>query len=119
MAIYHFHVTQVSRGKGQSAIAAAAYRAGERLQDHYYGEYADYTAKGGVVYTEIIAPDYVPESFHDRETLWNAVEKVEKHPKAQLAWNSFRVESISQSEKYPWVWKAAWMDASGNKVRKQ
>lgn len=38
MAIYHFHVTQVSRGKGQSAIAAAAYRAGERLQDHYYGE---------------------------------------------------------------------------------
>ena len=86
MAIYHFHVTQVSRGKGQSAIAAAAYRAGERLQDHYYGEYADYTAKGGVVYTEIIAPDYVPESFHDRETLWNAVEKVEKHPKAQLAY---------------------------------
>ena len=45
MAIYHFHVTQVSRGKGQSAIAAAAYRAGERLQDHYYGEFADYTAK--------------------------------------------------------------------------
>lgn len=36
MAIYHFHVTQVSGGKGQSAIAAA-YRAGERLQDHYYG----------------------------------------------------------------------------------
>ena len=57
MAIYHFHVTQVSRGKGQAAIAAAAYRAGERLQDHYYGEFADYTAKGGVVYTEIIAPD--------------------------------------------------------------
>ena len=73
MAIYHFHVTQVSRGKGQSAIAAAAYRAGERLQDHYYGEFADYTAKGGVVYTEIIAPDYVPESLHDRETLWNEV----------------------------------------------
>lgn len=87
MAIYHFHVTQVSRGKGQSAIAAAAYRAGERLQDHYYGEFADYTAKGGVVYTEIIAPDYVPESLHDRETLWNEVESVEKHPKAQLAYS--------------------------------
>lgn len=87
MAIYHFHVTQVSRGKGQSAIAAAAYRAGERLQDHYYGEFADYTAKGGVVYTEIIVPDYVPESLHDRETLWNEVESVEKHPKAQLAYS--------------------------------
>ena len=87
MAIYHFHVTQVSRGKGQSAIAAAAYRAGKRLQDHYYGEFADYTAKGGVAYTEIIAPDYVPESLHDRETLWNEVESVEKHPKAQLAYS--------------------------------
>lgn len=29
----------------------------------------------------------MPESFHDRETLWNAVEKVEKHPKAQLAYS--------------------------------
>ena len=100
MAIYHFHVTQVSRGKGQSAIAAAAYRAGERLQDHYYGEYADYTAKGGVVYTEIIAPDYVPESFHDRETLWNAVEKVEKHPKAQLAWMRVETKSGNSDETF-------------------
>lgn len=87
MAIYHFHVTQVSRGKGQSAIAAAAYRAGERLQNKYYGEYADYTAKGGVIYTEIMAPDYVPELLLDRETLWNEVEAVEKHPKAQLAYS--------------------------------
>ena len=87
MAIYHFHVTQVSRGKGQSAIAAAAYRAGERLQNKYYGEYADYTAKGGVIFTEIMAPDYVPELLLDRETLWNEVEAVEKHPKAQLAYS--------------------------------
>ena len=35
MAIYHFHVTQISRGKGQTAISAAAYRAGERLHDTY------------------------------------------------------------------------------------
>ena len=32
-------------------------------------------------------PDFVPEEYHDRQTLWNAVEKVEKHPAAQLAYS--------------------------------
>lgn len=35
MALYHFHATQVKRSAGQSAIAAAAYRAGERLLTTY------------------------------------------------------------------------------------
>ncbi len=87
MALYHFHVSQVRRSAGQSSVAAAAYRAGERLEDHYYGDVADYTAKGGVIHTEIMAPDYVPESFYNREFLWNAVEEVERHPKAQLAYS--------------------------------
>ena len=46
MALYHFHVSRVSRGAGQSAVASAAYRAGEELEDEYYGEIADYTNKG-------------------------------------------------------------------------
>ena len=46
MALYHFHVSRVSRGAGQSAVASAAYRAGEKLEDEYYGEVADYTNKG-------------------------------------------------------------------------
>ena len=87
MALYHFHVARVLRSRGQSSIEAAAYRAGERLEDHYYGKIADYTAKSGVICAEILAPDYVPESFHNREFLWNAVEEVEKHPKAQLAYS--------------------------------
>lgn len=87
MATYHFHLGHISRGKGQSAVSASAYRASERLYDDYYGEVADYTAKGGVVYTEIMTPDFVPESFHDRATLWSTVESVEKHPKAQLAYS--------------------------------
>ncbi|MST57701.1 MobQ family relaxase [Waltera intestinalis] len=87
MALYHFHVSRVLRSRGQSSVEAAAYRAGERLEDHYYGKIADYTAKGGVICAEIMAPDYVPESFHNREYLWNAVEEVEKHPKAQLAYS--------------------------------
>ena len=31
MAIYHCSIKIISRGKGQSAIAAAAYRAGEKI----------------------------------------------------------------------------------------
>ncbi len=87
MALYHFNVTQASRGKGQSAVACAAYRAGEKLVDDYYGEIQDYTRKGGVLYTEILLPEHAPERFFDRATLWNEVESVEKHPQAQLAYS--------------------------------
>ena len=45
MAIYHFHVGHISRGSGASAVAAAAYRAGEELTSEYYGERYDYTRK--------------------------------------------------------------------------
>ena len=31
MALFHFTVTQTKRSKGQSAIASAAYRSGEKL----------------------------------------------------------------------------------------
>ena len=49
MALFHLSVTQTKRSTGQSAIASAAYRAGERLYSEYYGEYSDYTRKGGVI----------------------------------------------------------------------
>ena len=68
-------------------IAVAAYRAGECLHSSYYNEDADYTRKQGVVYKEILVPSHVPRQYADRETLWNAVEKVEEHPKAQLAYS--------------------------------
>ena len=87
MAMYHFNVTQVSRGKGQSSVASASYISGERIRDDYYGKTHDYTKKGGVLYSEILLPDYAPERLKDRETLWNEVEKTEKHPKAQLCYN--------------------------------
>lgn len=87
MAIYHFHVTQISRGKGQTAVSAAAYRAGEKLHDNYYGEEPDYTKKGGVLYTEIILPEHAPKDYADRETLWNAVEFAEANGRAQLAYS--------------------------------
>ena len=87
IALFHFHVDQIKRSEGQSAIAAAAYRAGEKLHSEYYGEDSDYTRKGGVVCSEILLPSHAPAEYADRQTLWNAVEKVEQHPKAQLAYS--------------------------------
>ncbi|WP_331477112.1 MobQ family relaxase [Blautia sp.] len=87
IALYHFSVDQIKRSEGQSAVAAAAYRAGEQLYSDYYGEDNDYTRKGGVICSEIFLPPHAPPEYQDRATLWNTVEMVEKHPKAQLAYS--------------------------------
>ena len=87
MALFHMNVTQIKRSKGQSAIAAAAYRAGEKLHTEYYGEVSDYTNKGGVICSEILLPDHAPREYADRQTLWNAVEKAERGKTAQLAYS--------------------------------
>ena len=75
MALFHLSVTQTKRSAGQSAIASAAYLAGERLYSEYYGEYSDYTRKGGVICSDILLPSHAPPEYADRQTLWNAVEK--------------------------------------------
>ena len=85
MAIFHSHVQIITRGKGVSAVAAAAYRAGEKFKNEYDGEIHDYTRKGGVIYTEILLPDHAPREYYDRAVLWNAVEKIEKAHNSQLA----------------------------------
>ena len=95
MGCYHFHLNQLSRGKGQSAIASAAYRAGTKLECTYYGEVSDYTRKGGVVLAEIHLPQQAPERFKDRETLWNEVEWIEGNKKAQLA-HSFDIALMNE-----------------------
>ena len=87
MALFHLTVTQVQRSAGQSAIASAAYRAGERLYSERYGEYSDYTRKGGVICSHILLPPQAPPEYQDRQTLWNAVEEVERHKDAQLAYS--------------------------------
>ncbi len=85
MAIFHLSCKVISRGNGKSAVAAAAYRSGEKITNDYDGETHDYTRKGGVIHTEIVLPDHAPSEYADRSTLWNAVEKIEKSKNAQLA----------------------------------
>lgn len=87
LALFHLNVTQIKRSKGQSAIAAAAYRVGEKLYSEYYGETSDYTKKHGVICSEILLPAHAPMEYADRQTLWNAVEKAERGKNAQLAYS--------------------------------
>ena len=69
-------VKPVSRSKGRSSTAAAAYRAGCEIKDDRTGLKHDYTKKEGVKHTEIITPDGV--NIPTRSELWNAAEAAEK-----------------------------------------
>jgi len=78
------NINIISRGKGKSAVGAAAYRAGTLIKNEYDGQIHDYSRKEGVVFTELFFPVDAPDS-DDRAALWNAVEKIEKAKNAQLA----------------------------------
>ncbi|MBV9379208.1 MAG: Ti-type conjugative transfer relaxase TraA, partial [Streptosporangiaceae bacterium] len=85
MAIYHFSAKVIGRATGRSAVAAAAYRAAELLHDERLGRDHDFTAKAGVVHSEILLPEGAPERWRDRAALWNEVEASERQHNAQLA----------------------------------
>jgi MobA/MobL family len=89
MAIYHLSASIVKRSAGRSVTAAAAYRAGSKIEDLTTGLVHDYTRKKGVDFNEIISPvsldKFGNEWLLDREKLWNKVEEIEKRKDAQLA----------------------------------
>jgi len=85
MAIYHCSVKIIGRSSGRSSVAAAAYRAAEKLTNEYDGVEHDFTKKHWVEYKEIMLPKNAPKDYKNRATLWNAVETAEKSANAQLA----------------------------------
>ncbi len=85
MAIYHLHVKVIGRAAGSSAVASAAYRAASRLRDDRLDRPHDFTAKRGVLHSEVMLPATAPKAWSDREQLWNAVEAGELRKDAQLA----------------------------------
>lgn len=86
VAIYHCSIKIISRGKGRSAVACAAYRSGTKLTDLATGKIFDYSNKSGVVFFEVLLPENAPTIFAvDRNILWDAVERKETHSAAQLA----------------------------------
>lgn len=103
MAIYHLSITNISRAEGRSALAGAAYisgtrlietgrtvlggaahNAGERLEE-IGGRAIDYRGKPHVAHAESSVPDGAPAWMSDRQSLWSAVEAVEKRCDARLA----------------------------------
>lgn len=85
MAIFHLSIKIISRSGGKSAVAASAYRAGEKLTETEAGYVHDYTRKEGVIHTEVFLPVNASPQFVNREILWNEVQKVEKQADAQMA----------------------------------
>lgn len=88
MAINVIQIKPLSRSKGQSAIAAAAYRSGENIFDQREGREHDYRRKTGIDQnaSQIIQPDGVDSPIaKTRSALWNAAEKIEKRKDARIA----------------------------------
>ena len=86
MASYHFKNQIFKRSQGDSSIAAAAYRSGERLYDEKQQRFHDYRSrKGSVAHTEILAPEGSAAFLLDRQQLWQHVEDLEKRKDAQLS----------------------------------
>ena len=86
MPVPHLEIRIVQRSKGSSAVAGAAYQAGEKLFSEYDQKSKDHRRKQPeVLYTEIMFPANAPLEYADRATLWNAVEEVEKQWNSQLA----------------------------------
>lgn len=85
MAIYHFAMKNVSRGKGQSVIAMAAYRSGEKLYSERYDQTHWYRHRTVAPVCFIRVPAHAPQWTTNRERLWNEVERVERAKNARLA----------------------------------
>jgi len=62
---------------GCSVVAASCYRANDKIKSEVDGRTHDYTRKQGVVFSQIFLPERSPETFKNRSTLWNTVEKHE------------------------------------------
>lgn len=88
MAICFIRANIISRTNGSSAVAAAAYRSGEKLLDEATNKTHNYTKKKGVHHSEILAPIEATagnEWLNNREALWNKVTVAEKRDDAQLS----------------------------------
>ena len=87
MSIFLASTTSISRGRGQSAVVSASYRAGEVLEDKRYGKTHDYSKRSGVMSTDIILPSALVNAgvTINRGDLWNRAESAERRKDARVA----------------------------------
>ena len=84
MAIFHMSFSNISAGKGRSAIASAAYRSGEKLFDDQEGRHYFY-ARSVMPESFILTPKNAPAWASDREQLWNEVERKDRRANSRYA----------------------------------
>jgi hypothetical protein len=86
MATYRLSVSTVSRSTGRSAVAAAAYRAADRLTNERDGRTHDYRRRQrGIAGHGMAAPDQAPAWCLDRAALWNGAEAAENRKNSVTA----------------------------------
>ncbi|MBV6864034.1 MobA/MobL family protein [Xanthomonas euvesicatoria] len=85
MAIYHVSIKSFSRGKGQSSVAAAAYRAGINLRDTTHKTTHKYGKRSGVVSQQMLAPEGAPRWCLDVRSFWDINEQQETRANARVA----------------------------------
>jgi hypothetical protein len=85
MAIYHATLKSFSRGKGDSSVAAAAYRAGLDLHDERTDTPHRFAKRKGVISHHTIGPKGMPDWCLDPQVFWNANEQSEGRANARIA----------------------------------
>ncbi len=85
MAVFYVDLKVFSRAKGQSATAAAAYRAGLRIADERTGIVHDYRRRSGVDSVSTHAPADAPLWASDPYVLWNKAELAEARINSRVA----------------------------------
>ncbi|QRQ99272.1 MobQ family relaxase [Lactiplantibacillus plantarum] len=84
MAIFHMSFSNISAGKGRSAIAGAAYRSGEKLFDDKE-ERSYFYSRSVMPESFILTPKNAPDWANDRQRLWNEVEKKDRKVNSRYA----------------------------------
>jgi hypothetical protein len=92
VAVFRCEAKIVKRSAGRSSTAAA-YRAGERIEDRRTGLVFDYGRRSGVLHSEIMAPEGAPAWVYDRAELWNRTEEAENRKDSQVAREIFLAEA--------------------------
>lgn len=85
MAIFHLRMSTFSRGKGESSVAAAAYRSAARFEDTRTGLTHDFHKRSGVAAVHLRMPEGAPLWATDIQRLWNEAERAETRANARVA----------------------------------
>ncbi len=89
MAIFRLQVTPITRTGGHSSVAAAAYRACEKIRDDRTNELHNHSRRKDVTHSEIVLPAHLSGTNMDwarnRASLWNSVENAEHRKNARVA----------------------------------